>query len=214
MGAPHGHSRHVQVSQEIFTSCQILLTNVIIYVGQEIPSRTKMMEPTHLQQQKITDYGFNSEIKPEATPVTGTVIGFRRLARWFSRGCDRMTRMSTWVQRRVSWSEGAKKRGQKAIAILEQQDQITRISPGCHSVQSQSQPGLFYTVKRTFTGRHECTCPDYRYRKAQCKHILSVSAQVVDENALAVLEAPGDEGTYEGQIKDRMRHTRGGAKAY
>ena len=152
-----------------------------------------MMGSTHLQQQKITDYGYNTADASETAPVTGVGRAMRRLAGWFSRGHDRMTRMTVWVRRRTLWSKGAEKRGQKAVAILERQDQIRYVHPGLYSVQSQSQPGLFYFVKLTPTGRWVCDCPDHQHRKAQCKHILAVSALVSDKEALAVLNAPGDD---------------------
>ena len=71
------------------------------------------------------DYGFNSEGASEAAaPVTGTGRVMRRLAGWFSRGHDRMAHMATWVRRRTLWSDGAERRGENAVAILERQDQI------------------------------------------------------------------------------------------
>ena len=102
-----------------------------------------------------------------------------------------MTRLTSWIQRRTSWSKSAKRRGEKAIAILEGYDQIRYIRPGHYSVQSQSQPGLYYTVILSQSG-DTCDCPDHTYRNARCKHILSVCAYVTDKNAVAAYDASED----------------------
>ncbi len=41
-------------------------------------------------------------------------------------------------------------------------------------VPSQSEPGVEYTVTLSDDGSWSCTCPHFRYRRAECKHILSV----------------------------------------
>lgn len=42
-----------------------------------------------------------------------------------------------------------------------------------HLVPSQTHAELFYDVIQT-VGGWTCTCPDYKYRKRECKHIKSV----------------------------------------
>ena len=100
-----------------------------------------------------------------------------------------MTRLAEWMQARVSWSRGAEGRGRRALRMLAVPDQITRVSPGHYSAASQSQPGLWYDVRLAPSGRWGCTCPDHEYRKAQCKHVLAVTAEVVDREAAAVADA-------------------------
>ncbi|OYT67023.1 MAG: hypothetical protein B6U65_04215, partial [Candidatus Wolframiiraptor sp. EX4484-121] len=41
-------------------------------------------------------------------------------------------------------------------------------------VPSESVPGKSYTVMRDDRGRFSCTCPDYRFRRRECKHIKLV----------------------------------------
>ena len=41
-------------------------------------------------------------------------------------------------------------------------------------VQSQSEPGVEYTVTLGDDGSWSCTCPHHAYRRAECKHILRV----------------------------------------
>lgn len=38
-------------------------------------------------------------------------------------------------------------------------------------VQSESDSWKHYTVLRTEDGEYSCTCPDYLFRKHECKHI-------------------------------------------
>jgi len=42
------------------------------------------------------------------------------------------------------------------------------------TVPSESVPGKTYTVTRDDRGRFSCTCPDYRFRRRECKHIKLV----------------------------------------
>ncbi|MFZ8856848.1 MAG: SWIM zinc finger family protein, partial [Candidatus Caldarchaeales archaeon] len=39
---------------------------------------------------------------------------------------------------------------------------------------SETKPGVEYTVTLGDDGTWSCTCPHYKYRSAECKHILKV----------------------------------------
>jgi len=45
-------------------------------------------------------------------------------------------------------------------------------------VKSSSKEDVYYTVVKGTTGKWTCDCPDYSYRKKECKHIKE--AQEVD----------------------------------
>jgi len=42
------------------------------------------------------------------------------------------------------------------------------------TVPSKSSPGKFYKVSVTPNGEWECSCPDWTYRRNECKHIKQV----------------------------------------
>lgn len=67
-------------------------------------------------------------------------------------------------------TESREERGKK-IAYLA--NQVRRIDDLHYKVQSQSCPELEYDVISTETGWY-CSCPDSVYRKAQCKHSVSI----------------------------------------
>ena len=156
------------------------------------------MGSERLQQHKITDYQFKEDVESGGgvniiDSEKQTARGISKLVAWFPWKRDRMSRLRTWMTRRVSWSEGAERRGKRALDILSSTDQIQHIAPGHYSVESQSQPGLWYDVRLLSTGRWVCNCPDHVYRKAQCKHILSVTAHVVDRDAMKILNVEDNE---------------------
>ena len=73
-------------------------------------------------QQKITDYEFNPGGVQDSNDLGQKCPKLDRLKRfrgWFTLKHDRTVRLATWMQKRVSWSKGAEKRGQKAMHILE-----------------------------------------------------------------------------------------------
>lgn len=155
--------------------------------------------------------------KPGATPedcvsVARRVWGAGRgLGGWLGR--DRMMRLGGWIRTRVSWSRGAEERGKRALRILEARDQIVHVGPGHYRVGSQTRPGHWYDVKRV-RSRWVCDCGDHVYRKAQCKHILAVSADAVDREAVAIMgEPPGqavDQAHTPQQQQQRQKEVAGG----
>jgi uncharacterized Zn finger protein len=44
--------------------------------------------------------------------------------------------------------------------------------------QSQSKPGVEYTVSVDDSGVWSCTCPHYIYRRSICKHIVMVQTEL------------------------------------
>jgi len=48
-------------------------------------------------------------------------------------------------------------------------------------IRSTSQLGVSYEVRRCTDGSFVCTCPDFRYRGRQCKHIRKVKMQLAGE---------------------------------
>ena len=144
-----------------------------------------MMEQTH-QQNNLTE----SEFKHDSTS-TRNYVG--KLTGWFVCGHDRMTRITNWMKRRVSWSNSAEKRGKKALAMLDTENAFSRINNRHYQVKSQTRSGLHYDVKR-IKKRWTCSCPDHTIKKSQCKHILMIMAHVVDKNAAGILGV-SDAGT-------------------
>ena len=136
---------------------------------------------------------------------------------WFAIGKKRMDRLAEWIMSRVSWSEKAEARGRKALDILEKKDQIRRVSKRHYAVKSQSDAyldkgplaklpncaifPLFYDVEwDKKKKRWECSCPDHTHRRAQCKHILAVTAQETDRHACNVLGIPDENDA--GRVQD------------
>ncbi|MDE0090896.1 MAG: hypothetical protein OXP12_06030 [Thaumarchaeota archaeon] len=118
-----------------------------------------------------------------------------RFRGWFAGERGRMARMADWLGRRVSWGRGAGERGRRTPDILGQADEISYAGPGVYSVRSQSQPGLYDSVGLDGRGRRVCDCPDHAHRKSQCKHILAVTAHVVDGAAARGAPGGGDGGS-------------------
>ncbi|MEM2922240.1 MAG: hypothetical protein QXF26_08000 [Candidatus Bathyarchaeia archaeon] len=46
------------------------------------------------------------------------------------------------------------------------------------NVGSHSDPSKFYTVSLTVDGDYECSCPQWIYRRRECKHIQEVKDNV------------------------------------
>lgn len=42
------------------------------------------------------------------------------------------------------------------------------------AIQSDSKPGLYYQVGITDKGQYGCSCPHWKFRRAECKHIRQV----------------------------------------
>ena len=77
-----------------------------------------MMEQTH-QQNNLMEYGFKQDSASIADSTMRQARNYvRKWTGWFVRGHDRMTRITNWMKRRVSWSNGAKRRGKKALAMI------------------------------------------------------------------------------------------------
>ncbi len=104
-----------------------------------------------------------------------------------TRSTDKMTRVTRWMSTRVSWSKGAQGRGNRALKILETQNAIKKVKPNHYTVQSQSKDNIRYTVIQK-KNSWSCDCPDYKYRQAQCKHILAVIADVTDREAETIMD--------------------------
>ena len=124
-----------------------------------------------------------------------------------------MSRMTGWLRAHMSWSEGAKARGKRALCMLEDMESVTRVNPGHYSVKSQSQPELWCDVRLGEGNRWACSCPDHKYRKAQCKHILAVTAESADSGAAAALGVDGGRGAAacsDGEAEAREEGREGG----
>jgi len=57
------------------------------------------------------------------------------------------------------------------------------------AVESESSPGKQYVVKLLDDGRYACTCPDFFYRRRECKHIRRIRAELEAEEP-EILESP------------------------
>jgi putative transposase len=66
-------------------------------------------------------------------------------------------------------------REQRGLAILAK-DQIRVVNDSTYYVQSQSKDGWYLVTKRSsrFRVGFNCECPDFTYRKMECKHIHAV----------------------------------------
>ncbi len=105
----------------------------------------------------------------------------------------RLARLAGWLGLRISWSRGAAARGERALQILGEGDRIRRITPHHHLVRSQTDSSQWYDVRQKGR-RWSCSCADHLYRKAQCKHILAVMAQVAEREAAVLGVIPGPAG--------------------
>ena len=68
-------------------------------------------------------------------------------------------------------------------------DRVQNFGPHCHAVLSQKNPKIFYKVRQKGC-RWTCECPDHKYRKAPCKHILAVQAAAVEKEKAAGTGVP------------------------
>ncbi len=59
-------------------------------------------------------------------------------------------------------------------AIAEKSNQIQRLDDRFYKVASQSGRGMYDVVKKKEYSGWICDCPDFQYRKVQCKHIWAV----------------------------------------
>lgn len=66
-------------------------------------------------------------------------------------------------------------RRSKAASIVAKRDVLLNSLAGTALVRSQSDPDVVYLVDLNFSA---CTCPDYQYRGATCKHILAARAEL------------------------------------
>ena len=92
----------------------------------------------------------------------------------------RLSRAAHWMSLRVSWSKGAEGRGKRALEILADEDNISKVSPHHFTVRSQSDPSKVYNVRYKRCQR-SCDCPDHHYRKARCKHILAAMSWMMEK---------------------------------
>ena len=97
-----------------------------------------------------------------------------------------MARLAKWIKLRVSWSKSAEDRGKRAINILEAKDQITK-AKSHYVIKSQSDSSVTYNVT-VDKCKWTCDCPDHKFRKSQCRHILAVMAFVNESEATAVVD--------------------------
>src|SRR5256885_16610322 len=61
----------------------------------------------------------------------------------------------------------------KALTIVGQSDQIKRISTVNYKVKSQSSD-IWYDIIHVYKQGWTCSCPDFIFRKVECKHIHAV----------------------------------------
>ena len=115
------------------------------------------------------------------------------LWRGLQAGGVRLARLAGWLGLRVSWSKRAAARGERALQILGEGDRIRRITPHHHLARSQADGSRRYNVRREGS-RRSCNCADHLYRKAQCKHMLAVMAQVAEREASALGDVPEPAG--------------------
>ena len=100
---------------------------------------------------------------------------------------------------RVAWiarlmEQGRRGAGGRALQILAEGDRIRRITPHHHLVRSRTDGSRWYDVRQKGS-RWSCSCADHLYRKAQCRHILAVMAQVAEREAavLGAIAEPADQ---------------------
>ena len=111
-----------------------------------------------------------------------------------STGGGRLARLAEWLGLRVSWSGISAARGGRALQILGEGDRIKRSTPHRHHlVRSRTDGSRWYDVRQKGS-RWSCSCADHLYRKAQCKHILAVMAQVAEREAAVLGVIPGPTG--------------------
>ena len=86
----------------------------------------------------------------------------------------------------------------RGLAIISIANQIKRINKLHYRVRSQSDENLWYDVVKQYghnlggreDGRYTCTCPDFKFRSINCKHIFSVNfskelrKQIVSEDVI------------------------------
>ena len=149
-----------------------------------------MMGQAHLTQ--LAKAAFKLDGEPAVRPGPGGGGPWSRLLA----GGGRLARLAKWLSSRVSWSGKAAARGERALQILEKGDHIRRITPHHHLVRSQMDSSIWYDVRQEGS-RWSCSCADHLYRKAQCKHILAVMAQVAEKEAAALGSAPEPAGQSE-----------------
>jgi transposase-like protein len=109
-------------------------------------------------------------------------------------------------------------RQMKALTIVVQSDQIKRINAVTYKVKSQSSD-IWYDVIHVYKHGWTCSCPDFIFRKVECKHILSVSIskelrkQIVPKNREEVIELTEEITCKCGSkdiIKDGIRNNKSG----
>jgi len=82
-----------------------------------------------------------------------------------------------------------RKKREKAERILEENRVIETSGPGIYIIANGK--GNNYSVN---LGKESCTCPDYEYRRAKCKHIIAAQAKDDEIKQRIWHESQGGEG--------------------
>jgi len=110
-------------------------------------------------------------------------------------------------------------REMKALTIVGQSDQIKRINAVTYKVKSQSSD-IWYDVVHVYKQDWTCSCPDYTFRKVECKHIQAVYIskelrhKIVNNTDVKEIESPTTELSCKcgsiNVIKMGIRHNKAG----
>ena len=147
----------------------------------------KMMELSH-PQLVIEKYGFKPDCGWADIHLALQKQDVYKQIRIVAEGIGgRLSRCEEWIRERCSLDDGAKRRGKKAINLLNTPGMVSIASLGRrYSVKSKSGPGC-YDVKLDKKNGWECNCHANKRRKMWCKHSLAVAADVADRAACQIL---------------------------
>jgi hypothetical protein len=67
-------------------------------------------------------------------------------------------------------------RRERAETILQVYQAVQLNQDGSYTVSSQFVPNKSYQVRLSLNGNGYCKCPDFTYRRIECKHILAVKS--------------------------------------
>jgi putative transposase len=76
---------------------------------------------------------------------------------------------------------------ERGMAILSIAYQIEKVDEATYIVKSQSGNGKYVVTKNN--GDWMCTCPDFKFRNAECKHIHSVRMKMAMDDSLEFIDA-------------------------
>jgi len=79
------------------------------------------------------------------------------------------------------------RRIERGMAILSLAYQIEKADGHTYIVKSQSGSGRYVVTKNN--GKWTCTCPDFKFRQADCKHIHSVRMKMAMDDSLEFFDA-------------------------